>query len=229
MRAIVFDTGPLISLAMNNLLWLIEPLKKNFSGDFYITESVRRECIERPLTSRKFKFEAIQILRLLDDGLIKVYESKKLADETQRLIDMANSIFSVNGNNIKNIQFAEMESVIAKSINAKAIIIDEFTTRTLLENPAALQKRMERKMNVSVKVDESCLRKFQNELSEIRILRSVELVVIAYEMGLFKKYYPKNMDRPMETLLEGLLWAIKLNGCSVSEQEIAEVMKIELK
>ena len=60
----------------------------------------------------------------------------------------------------------------------------------------------------------------------IRVIRSLELVTIAYELGFFKDYYLELPD-PKKTLLEGLLWAIKLNGCSVSEHEIGEVMQIE--
>jgi hypothetical protein len=35
------------------------------------------------------------------------------------------------------------------------------------------------------------------------------------------------LPTPKKTLLEGLLWGVKLNGCSVSEREIDEVIKIE--
>ena len=43
MRSIIFDTGPIISLVTNNMLWLLEPLKKQFKGEFYITKSVKKE------------------------------------------------------------------------------------------------------------------------------------------------------------------------------------------
>jgi len=62
MKALVFDTGPIITLAMNNLLWLVKEMKDKFNGEFYITESVKRECVDRPLTSKKYKYEAIQVL-----------------------------------------------------------------------------------------------------------------------------------------------------------------------
>ena len=32
MKTLVFDAGPIISMTMNNLLWLLKPLKKQFDG-----------------------------------------------------------------------------------------------------------------------------------------------------------------------------------------------------
>jgi hypothetical protein len=227
MKALVFDTGPLISLAMNNLLWIIKPLKERFVGDFYITEAVKKECVERPLTSKKFKFEALQILRLIQKDLIKVYKNPELKDKTLALLTLANSLFKAHGNYVRNVQYAEIESVMAtKLLNAEAVVIDEFITRTLLENPLAVRKRMEQKFHLSVGIDKHNLSKFKNEVHGMKVIRSLELVTVAYELGFFEKYY-LNLPEPKKTLLEGLLWAIKLNGCSVSEQEIKEVMKIE--
>ena len=58
MKSIVFDTGPIISLTLNNLLWIIEPLHDRFGGEFYITKAVYKELIDRPLSTKKYKFEA---------------------------------------------------------------------------------------------------------------------------------------------------------------------------
>ena len=67
-KALVFDTGPIISLAMNNLLWVLVKLKEKFSGDFYVTPGVKRECVDKPLLGKKFKFEAMRTLKLIEDG-----------------------------------------------------------------------------------------------------------------------------------------------------------------
>ena len=82
MKSLVFDTGPLISFAMNNLYWVIRLLKEKYKGDFYITESVKRECVDRPLTSKTFKYEALQNLKLIQDGVIKVYKNPELKEKT---------------------------------------------------------------------------------------------------------------------------------------------------
>ena len=62
MKCLVFDSGPIISLTTNNLLWILEPLKNKFKGRFVITEGVRKELIDKPLTTKKFKFEALHCL-----------------------------------------------------------------------------------------------------------------------------------------------------------------------
>jgi hypothetical protein len=227
MRSIVFDTGPLISLAMNNLLWLVKPLKEKFGGEFYITEAVKRECVDRPLTSRKYKFEALQILKLLEDGIIKVYTDRQLKDETLDLLELSNSLFKAKRNYIRNVQYAEIETIVAaKQVSASAIVIDEFITRTLVEKPLAVKDRMEFKLHMKVDIDKGNIAKFKANVAGLKVIRSFEITVISYELGLFKDYYLKLPDSK-KMLLDGVLWAIKLNGCSVSEQEINEAIKFE--
>ena len=63
-------------------------------------------------------------------------------------------------------------------------------------------------------------------VKDIKVIRSFELAIMAYESGMFEKYCLK-LDKPKKTLLEAILWGIKLNGCSSTEQEIKEVMRIE--
>ena len=60
------------------------------------------------------------------------------------------------------------------------------------------------------------------------MIRSVELVTISYELGLLDKYIV-NIKNPRKALLEGVLWGVKLNGASVSEREIKEIVKMEIK
>ncbi len=227
MKALIFDTGPLISLAMNNLLWLLKPLKERFKGEFLISESVKKECVDKPLTSKKFKYEAIQIFKLIQEGVIKVFHEEKLTTSAMSLLELSNSLFKAQNNYVKIVQFAEIESVIlTKMLNANAVVIDEFITRTLIENPVSAQERLENKLHMKVDTDKDNLLRFKEETSGIKVIRSVELVTVSYELGFFKEYY-LNMPHPKKTLLEGLLWAIKLNGCSVSEKEIREIMKLE--
>ena len=53
MKTLVFDAGPVISLDVTGLLWAIEPLKKRFNGKFYITNSVKKELVDRPFEIKK--------------------------------------------------------------------------------------------------------------------------------------------------------------------------------
>jgi hypothetical protein len=226
MKSIVFDSGPIINLALNNLLWILKPLKEKFKGEFYITNSVKRECIDRPLTSKKFKYEALETLKILQEGTIKVYDSKTLNDKTKSLLKSSNSIFQIHGHYIKNVQYAEVEAIVAlQELNANAVVIDEFVTRALLENPLSVKKRMERKMHANVYVDKNNLDHFIEKVANIPVIRSFELVAIAFELDLFEDFY-LDIDNPKKTLLDALLWAVKLNGCSLTENEINQAKKI---
>ena len=51
MKSLVFDSSSIISLATNNLLWLLRPLKKQFKGDFYISKSIKHEIVDHPMTT----------------------------------------------------------------------------------------------------------------------------------------------------------------------------------
>ena len=90
---------------------------------------------------------------------------------------------------------------------------------------------MERKLHTKVTINHDNLRKLKEITKGIPVLRSVELMTIAYELGLLDKYLfegeKKIVRKPRKTLLEGVLWGLKLNGCAVSEEEIAEVIRLE--
>ena len=83
MKSMIFDTGPIISLALNNLLWVLDPLKKKFKGNFYITKSVKKEIIDRPLNSKKFKFEALQVLHLYEKNVIELTGNDEIEIQAQ--------------------------------------------------------------------------------------------------------------------------------------------------
>ena len=48
-KAIIFDSGTLISFSMNGLLPELRELKKIFNGKFLITKDVKREVIDKPI------------------------------------------------------------------------------------------------------------------------------------------------------------------------------------
>jgi hypothetical protein len=232
MESIVFDTGPMISLTLNNLLWVVEELKQKFKGDFYIPKSVKEELIDRPLTTKKYKLEAIQLLPLINQETIKVYDNDKLADETKRILEIVDELFEAKGNFVKAVHFADMQVIVAaKMIGANTVIIDEYTTRYLVEDPKKIAKRLEKKLHTKVNIDYEKLKTIQEYTKGIKVLRSFELITVAYELDVLDKYLfrgeNKIISEPKKTLLEAALWGLKLNGCGVSEQEIQAVLELE--
>lgn len=229
MKSLVFDAGPIISLATNNLLQILPPLKKRFNGSFYITQSVKKELVDRPLEIKKFKFEAIQVEKLIDDGILEVIDTNFIRQETPKLFGIANNIFSAFNHNMHIVHFAEM-SVLAAALEmeSNAIIIDEKTTRLMLENPKFLLEIMRKTLHTSIGISESNLKEFRDRTKNIKAIRSVELVAIAYERGYLDSYITKIPDAK-KNLLESVLWGVKLNGCAVSKEEIEQIVKMEVK
>ena len=229
-KSLIFDTGPIISLTLNNLVWIIEPLKQKFNGEFYITKAVYQELIERPLSTKKYKFEALQILPYITRGIIKVLDDNRIAQEGKELLELANTTFKAHDNWIRIVHPGEIEVITAALMNSsEAIVIDERTTRDLIENPRLIEKRLRRKLHTNVQTNKENIRKIEKKLKNLRVIRSFELVKIAFELGYLDKYMLEEEKEVVPNLkravLEGVLWAIKLSGCSVRGEDIIEVLK----
>jgi len=229
LRAIVFDTGPIISLTTNNLLWILEELKSKFNGDFYITKAVKRELVERPLATKRFKFEALQTLKCIEKGVLNVFDSHRLEKETLKLLDMANNSFMARGNYIRLMHYAEMNSIAAYiELGADAFVVDERTTRLMVEDQKKELNILRHKLHTDVKANYRNLRGFKQATKKVKLIRSAELATVAYEMGFLDKYLVR-VPSPKKTLIESLLWGVKLSGCSISNREIEEIIRIESK
>jgi hypothetical protein len=230
MKSIVFDSGPIISLAINNLLWILEPLKGRFGGKFYITDAVKKEIIDHPLQTRRFKFEAFQVIKLLKDGVLEIYDSPTLHRKSSELMENANSIYAIRGQRLKMFHYAEMSVLSAcLELNSNSVIIDEKMTRILLENPERIVEVLHNKMHDRAYVDTMLLSSIRQKLKHIPVLRSTELGIIAYERGLLHDYVADSryVAHPKQELLESILWGLKLSGCAIAEKEINQVLKIE--
>ncbi|HLC98559.1 MAG TPA: hypothetical protein VJC00_00960 [Candidatus Nanoarchaeia archaeon] len=228
-KSIAFDTGPIISLATNNLLWILEPLRKDFEGDFLMPDSVRKELIDNPMKGKRFKFEAMQVLSFVNRGILKTVEMPQVKSEAAKLLETANNVFSAKGKWIQLVHPAEIEAVaLALFMKSSAFVVDERTTRMLIEYPEKLKEIMEHRLHTKISVDRHNLDEFRKRTSSIRMIRSTELVTIAFEKGLLDQYLP-NIPEPKRELMDSLLWGLKLNGCSISEKEINKIVKIETK
>ncbi|MFO8016734.1 MAG: hypothetical protein R6U32_06520 [Candidatus Woesearchaeota archaeon] len=228
-KSIVFDAGPVISLAMNSLLWILEPMKERFGGRFYISPVVKREIVERPLKTKRFRFEAMRVLSHIKRGVIEVADQRGIKGRTRMLMGLANKSFMAKGSWVQLVHKGEIEALAAATmIGSEAIAVDERTLRMMIEDPARLKDIMEHKLHTKIKVDRKNLERFREETEGIRVIRSTELAAMAYEMGLLDRYLP-DMPRPGRKLLESVLWGIKLKGCSITRREIETITKVETK
>lgn len=225
MKSLVFDSGPIISLALSNLLWVIPELKKQFKGRFLIPLSVKKELIDNPLNGKKFKLEAIQLLSMVEDNIIEVVDDKAVSEKAEELIKRANSILRGYHHNINIMQKGEMEALALAAIyDADGIVVDERVTRTIIENPYGLKNHMERKLHTKLSVNKGELSKLSDELDDIPLIRSTELIAVAFEKGILDKYFkPKSISK--KDVLEAALWSVKLRGCSITDKEIYEIIE----
>lgn len=225
---ILLDAGPVISLTTNNLLWLFERFNQITKKPFSIVSSVKREIVDRPLATKKFKFEALQVERLIEQGVLAVIEQPEFKSKALRLLDLANNIFWAHNSPIRIVQLGEMETLAAAaSLGTNRVVVDERITRSLIESPEQLHRLMEQRLHTKLHVDTGRLEEFRMMTRHIELIRSAELVAIAYEKGLLNNYVVK-VPNARKELLESVLWGVKLSGCAISEQEIKELVGMEL-
>ena len=227
MKSIVFDSGPIISLAMNNLLKILDPLKIKYGGEFIIPIAVKNEIIDRPEETKIFEFEALQVEGLIRKGTLKIVYNNEINSLADHLMDLCNNSFIAQGNPIKIVQQGEMQALAtAIYFNSDTMVVDERITRMMLENPKIIAEIMRNKLHTNIKMNNNSVENFIMHTKKVKVIRSVELVTMAFELGLLNDFIP---DKPngKRILLDSVLWGGKLKGCSVSSGEIERILKLE--
>jgi hypothetical protein len=209
---------------MNGLLEEFVELRKRFDGKFIITKEISAEIIDKPMTIKRFKLEALKIKKLLDEKIIEMpsaigIDDKEISKKTIEIQNKANNIFYGKRNAIQIIHSGEASclalGILLNERNISNILsVDERTTRMLGEKPENLSIFLERKMHTDIQIHEENIDMFK----DLKFIRSTELIYVAYKKGIVKL---KNHD-----VLDALLYALKLNGCSISDEEISEIKKI---
>jgi hypothetical protein len=221
MKVLILDTGTLITLSMNGLLYILEKLKTpNFK--FIITPQVKYEVIDRPIKVPRFELSALRVQELLNNKTLEISSSiiddSIIKKSTAIFMNTANSCVLLNSKKMKIISEAETSCLaLSQELTKKGIenliAIDERTTRILTEKPQNLERLMSKKLHkpVSVSCDLSLFKKF-------KFIRSTELVFVAYKKGILNIKSPK--------ALEAVLFATKFKGASVSFDEINELKRL---
>jgi predicted nucleic acid-binding protein len=224
MKIIIFDSSTIINFAMNGIIDILIKLKEVFGGKFIITQSVKYETIDRPRQIKKFELGALKIKQLLEQGVLEMPEaigipSPEIERKTKEIMSFTNHAFSFEGQWM-NIIHAGEASCLALSMLASqkgiknALAIDERTTRMLCEKPENLHKLFESKMHTKIDYSEKNLAQFKN----IKIIRSAELLYIAYKKHLTGTDNPEYLD--------ALLYGVKFKGCAISQEEIKEIERM---
>lgn len=222
MTRVVCDSSTIISIADSCLIHILKKLSINPGFEFIIPKSVEAESVTRPFNINRFKLNAIRINDGIKEGWIKVWpESSELTREIELIQGISNDIFSSEKGSLTIVHKGEAESLaLLKKLNIRGLLIDERTTRMLVEKPLELKKWMEKIYKQKLELNKEQLKKFQNYLPEIKIVRSTELIALGYELGHFEGELTSSIDS-----LEAALYSVKFNGCSVSFKEIEQFIQ----
>ena len=217
-KALIFDSGTLINLSMNGLLYILEELKKTFDGQFLITEEVRYEVLDKPLKVQRFELEALRVKRLVDSKVLEFYPIN-LDKKTSELMRAANHSVRSDRKWIKIVSEAEisclaLSSELSKKKIENLIAVDERTTRILSEKPQNLKKIMTKRLRKRVDIELKNLEAFK----KYRFIRSSELAYVAHKKGLLRVKGP--------LALEAVLYATKFKGSAISWDEIKELKRL---
>jgi hypothetical protein len=197
---------------------VLEKLSKKTHARFLITKGVEFESIIKPLKINRFELNALRIKKAIDEGWLFLEEEK--IDST-KIQELANNIFFSEKNPLKIIHAGEAETIaLYKKKNASVMVIDERTTRTLIEEPKKLEKKLSFNYRKKIKINKTNLKKFLSFVGQIKIVRSSELIAKAFDLGCFKGELENSRKA-----LEAALYGLKFNGCSVSLNEIKEYVR----
>jgi predicted nucleic acid-binding protein len=213
---IVVDSSSIISLAV----YCMCPVLESLDVGFLITPKVYEEIISKPSENKRFALESMRIRRLVASGAIVV--KQPTTDLHERILEAANKIYSIRGSELKIIHHAEAEALsLADEVGAKALMIDERTMRLLIEDPRELRGLLAYRNRADVKVNEMWLRRFNEIVPKVPIIRSAEIVAVAYERGLLTRMH----DVEDKSVLDAALSALKFSGCAITWEEIQEYQK----
>jgi len=146
-------------------------------------------------------------------------DENRISKMTGEIMNFANNTFFGNENAVHLIDVGESSCLaLSKLLDEKGIrnvlSVDERTTRLLAEKPENLLSLLQKKLHTKITFKKENLKTFK----DFKFIRSTELIYIAYKKGIVKL---RNHD-----VLDALLYAMKLNGCSISEEEIEEIKRI---
>jgi len=200
----------------------LTPLNELFDGRFCITQDVERELITKPLLTKRFEFEALQVLSLVEQGVLKVVKSVN----SKNLDDLSNNIFYCRNHPMRILHAGELSSLQYAVDSNASLVIDERTTRVMVEDPLIMSKILRRKLHCGVRIDQNNLKKFSLAVKGVKIIRSAEVAAVAYMAGLLNKFKTKSIPNSSYRLIDGIIWGVKLNGCSITEREIKELIRM---
>src|SRR3989338_10618079 len=188
---ILCDSSSLISLTGSCLDNIIHFLHSEFKIKFIIPASVEEESVTRPLSShiRQYSFSAMKIKKALKDGTLVKIQNGDGKHKVDDVLNAANNMFFIKGKPITLVHLGEAEMItLACELDVKNILIDERTTRMMIEAPFKLKEHLEEEFGINVMVNRNSLTTFSELTKGLEAIRSTELLILAYENGYFDSF-----------------------------------------
>ena len=223
---VLCDASSLISLTGSCLDNLLPFFLERFGVRFLIPKSVEYEAVTRPLSfkSKIHNFSALRIKDMIHDGVIEVV-SENAEEETKALMKLGNNIFYARGRPVRLIHLGETEMlVLANRLQVPSLLMDERTTRILVEDPILLKGHLQKEFHTNIMVNKKHLLDFSSKIKDLDVIRSTELLYLAYENGFLRHFNDIEQEAA-----EAALYNLKYAGCAVSFNELKEYAKLMVK
>ncbi len=221
MTTVICDASSIISLSETCNIDALQYLKDNAGVAFVIPPAVQKELVESPLRVKHYWFSALRMRRLINAGTLRKAASPNLRKEKRKMESLANSVFKVGKRPLKILHAGELECLaLASSLKADALLVDEKTTRLLVENPELLLNSIEHEHKGRVSVNKKSLRDFR-KAAYYPVIRSTEIIAIAAEQGFFRDYAEDEGEAA-----RAAMHALRYAGCSVTRRELEEYEKL---
>ncbi|VVB65754.1 Uncharacterised protein [Candidatus Gugararchaeum adminiculabundum] len=219
--SLVCDSSSLISLAESCFVKVFYMLADHSKGRFLLPSGVEYECISYPLQSKNHALSAVRLKRAVNDGKFSVVDTGQLQHLTDEIRNAGNSVFLLRGHPLKIIQQGECEMLaLAHAAGLRYCLIDERTTRMLVEDPKGVKEHLAAEFHTRIDLDHRALFTFQQYTKGIAFIRSCELVARAYELGYFENY-----GEIKNSAFEAAMNKVKISGCSIMSQEVDDYVR----
>lgn len=221
-KDVLCDSSSLISLGDSCLDNVFYFLHEKFGVRFLIPPEVEYEVVTRPLSGGLFQyyFSALKMQKAIHDKVLATVPRSDNEPLTGQILEAANNLFFIRGGAMRLVHPGEAGMIAAaKQLGISTILIDERTTRMLIEAPDALKKHLEGEFGVHAMVNRKNLERLAELTKGLNVIRSCELLVLAYEHGFLDRFPEK------QKALEAGLYRVRFSGCSLSLHEIQEFVK----
>ncbi|MCX6799318.1 MAG: hypothetical protein NTW59_04465 [Candidatus Diapherotrites archaeon] len=156
----VFDSSALISMSQTCLVKILRQLREALGAEFVIAESVYRETVSTPLHIRRFELNAVRLKKAVDEKWLRIEQVD--TDAAMDIVKTANNCFFAKGGPVSLMHRGEADALaLVRQLNAQVLVIDERTTRMLLETPLRLKELLEGKHNAKIGARKDNLERLQ--------------------------------------------------------------------